>query len=156
MLGQNGRHIQSGNIGSMKLVILYPLIYLVFLTSCVNTKIVEENKVKQSSNIEKSENSTYIFQNCESKTTCDELFDCYHSYLLSDQPFEFNTLKESQNYFNLDSLLGCTLSKYKSGSMKKVHCLPINWTFFKWRKFAKANLQYLCFGNKQNPETFPG
>lgn len=103
----------------MKLVILYPLIYLVFLTSCVNTKIVEENKVMQRSNIEKNENSTYIFQNCESKATCDELFDCYHTYLLSEQPFEYNNLKESWNYFNIDSLLECTLAIYKHEAKKK-------------------------------------
>ena len=103
----------------IKKTIFYALMSLVCFYSCFNTKIAERSEIKQKSNSNSTQNLPYVFQNCESSNKCVGLFDCYHSFLLSDQLFEYPNYNNSGKYFNMDSLLNCTLLLYFNNEKRK-------------------------------------
>lgn len=103
----------------MRLLILYPLLCLLFLTSCFNTKIVKNSDKKLEIKSDTIQDMPFEFKNCETSNTCVGLFDCYHTYLKSDQLFDYKTLKESRTYFKLDSLLNCTSYVFVNDTERK-------------------------------------
>lgn len=102
-------------------MILKTLIKFTFIlvwSSCMNTKLVKTDTQKTEIVSDSIQITPYIFEICESSNTCEGLFDCYHKFLLSDQLFEYTTFNTARSYFNIDTLLDCTLHMYQNNKVK--------------------------------------
>jgi len=106
-------------IRAMHHILVLVSLLLVSIFGCKSSRYNES--VGKSTEIEKNKtsNQPYVFKYCTGRNSCPELFDCYHTYFLSDKLFDYETSRQSRKFFRFDSLMDCTISVYINDKNKR-------------------------------------